>query len=509
MPNSEASAPRRQRSGRHYRKILVAAAFAAAVAALLQLTVPNAPVSAAIPPQALSAQTPGSFADLVTEVQPTVVNIATTSQIRMGGPGAVPEFRFPEGSPFEHYFREFFKHGMPDQPGSGPPPRAKALGSGFIISADGYVVTNHHVIHNAEEISVKLHNGDHYPATVVGRDLKTDLALLKIDTREPLPYVEFGDSDGARVGDWVIAVGNPFGLGGSVSAGIISARGRDLRSGPFDDFLQIDAPINRGNSGGPLFDRQGKVIGVNTAIFSPSGGNVGIGFAIPSSLAKTVVASLKENGRVDRGWLGVHIQEITGEIAQGLEMEDTRGALVAGVEPGGPADSAGFRPGDVILEFNGKQVEKVKDLPRIVAAANANDTVRVRVLRDGEEKTIDVTIGRMPIDDRLAGDTPAGKPPGAGRLGLALAPLTPEIRQRLGLPDGAEGVVIADVERNSPAAREGLRPGDVIKRVGSRKVASPDEVVAAINDSTRRKAVLLLISRQGNHRFIAVPLDKA
>lgn len=509
MPVSGSTDPRPETSRRHYKKIFVAAAVATAVAAALQLTVPNAPVSAAVAPRALTAQTPDSFADLVKEVQPAVVNIATTSRIHMGGPGAIPEFRFPEGSPFERYFREFFEHGAPGQPGSGPLPKARALGSGFIISADGYAVTNHHVIHNAEEITVTLHNGDHYPATVVGRDVKTDLALLKIDTGESLPYVEFGDSDSARVGDWVIAVGNPFGLGGSVSAGIISARGRDIQSGPFDDFLQIDAPINRGNSGGPLFDRQGKVIGVNTAIFSPSGGNVGIGFAIPSSLAKTVVASLKQNGRVDRGWLGVHIQEITGEIAQSLEMDDTQGALIAGVEPDGPADSAGFRTGDVILEFDGKPVEKVKDLPRIVAAANASDTVEVRVLRDGEEKTIEVTIGRMPNDDGPASNAPADKSPGAGKLGLALAPLTPETRQRLRLPDSTEGVVIADVERNSPAAREGIRPGDVIKRVGSRKVTSPGEVAEAVKDYADRKAVLLLISRQGNDRFIAVPLDKA
>lgn len=509
MQFSRSSITRGGTPRRHFKKVFVAAAVATAVAAALQFSVPNAPVSAAIAPPSVMAHTPESFADLVKEVQPAVVNIATTSRIRIGGPGTAPEFDFPEGSPLERYFRDFFEHGVPGRSGSAPLPEARALGSGFVVSPDGYVVTNNHVIDNAEEISITLYNGDHFPATVVGRDPKTDLALLKIDAGETLRYVEFGDSDSARVGDWVIAVGNPFGLGGSVSAGIISARGRDIQSGPFDDYLQIDAPINRGNSGGPLFDREGKVIGVNTAIFSPSGGNVGIGFAIPASMAKTIVDSLKKDGHVDRGWLGVHIQEVTDEIAQSLNLDDSRGALIAGVEPNGPADSAGFQTGDVILEFDGKPVEKVKDLPRIVAAASANETVTVRVLRDGKERSIKVTIGRMPDDNVLASNAPAENSSDTGKLGLALAPLSPETRQRLRLPDSAEGVVIADVERNSPAAREGLRPGDLIKRVGSRKVTSPKEVTEAVKHYANRKAVLLLISRQGNDRFIALPLDKA
>ncbi|HEY5701423.1 MAG TPA: DegQ family serine endoprotease [Gammaproteobacteria bacterium] len=500
---------RRGTSRRGFRKVFVAAAVATAVAAALQLTVPTVPVSAAVAPQALAARTPESFAELVKQVQPAVVNIATKSRPRMGDPGVMPDFRFPEGSPFERYFREFFERGLPGGPGHAPAPEARSLGSGFIVSPDGYVVTNNHVIDNAEEITVTLQGGDHYPATVVGRDVKTDLALLKIDADKPFSFVEFGDSDKAQVGDWVIAVGNPFGLGGSVSAGIISARGRDIQSGPFDDFLQVDAPINRGNSGGPLFDRQGKVIGVNTAIYSPTGGNVGIGFAIPSAMARNIVDSLMENGRVERGWLGVHIQEVTEELAQGLEMDEARGALIAGVQPDSPAESAGFRTGDVILEFDGEKVEKVKDLPRIVAASKANTKVKVRVLRDGEEHTMNVKIGSMPDEQPLASKDKGEKAPGEAKLGLALAPLTPETRQRLRLPDNAEGVVIADIERDGPAAREGLRPGDLIKRVGSRKVTSPQDVAEAVKHYADRKAVLLLVSRQGNDRFIAVPLDKA
>ncbi|MDX1512855.1 MAG: DegQ family serine endoprotease [Gammaproteobacteria bacterium] len=511
MNASNSPHPRPARSRRRHGKLFAAAVLGAAFAAALQIVVPSTPVSAAVAQAVIAPRSPDSFAELVKEVQPAVVNIATTSRLNMGAPHGMPQFRFPEGSPFERHFREFFGPRMPDGSDNVPLPEARSLGSGFIISPDGYVVTNNHVIHNAEEITVTLNDGDHFPAAVVGTDGKTDLALLKIEAGRKLPYVEFGDSDGARVGDWVIAVGSPFGLGGSVSAGIISARGRDIQSGPFDDYLQIDAPINRGNSGGPLFDRQGKVIGVNTAIYSPTGGNVGIGFAIPSSMAKSVIESLKDDGRVERGWLGVQIQAVTDEIAESLEMDDARGALVAGVEPGAPADAAGVRTGDVILEFDGSVVERMRDLPRMVAATKADESVSIRVLRDGKEKTMNVRIGNMPEVQALAAGRSETNPPdtGTGKLGLALAPLTPETRQRLRIPDRDEGVVIAEVERGSPAAREGLRPGDLIKRVGSRKVSSPKDVAEAVKHYAGRKAVLLLISRQGSDRFIAVPLDRA
>ncbi len=494
------------RFARHYRKIIASAAIVTAIAAAMQLSTPPATALAAVPPAQGVVDKPESFAKLVKAVQPAVVNIATTARVETP---PIPEFRFPEGSPFERYFREFFDHGLPGQPEKDQGPRARALGSGFIIDPDGYVVTNNHVIDKAEEITVNVNGGDQYPAKIIGRDPKTDLAVLKIEADKPLPYVQFGDSDAAQVGDWVIAVGNPFGLGGSVSAGIISARGRDIQSGPFDDYLQIDAPINRGNSGGPLFDRDGKVIGINTAIFSPSGGNVGIGFAIPSAMAKTIVEQLKVSGRVERGFLGVQIQEVTEEIAQSLDLDEARGALIASVEPNGPAEKAGLKTGDLILEFNGQKVDRLKDLPRLVAAAKAGEKSKVRILRDGNEQFVNVKVGRMPGDDMVAMKSSESKGSGQARLGVSLAPLTPEYKQRLRLHDDAEGVVIVDVERNSAAAREGLQAGDVIKRVGNKKVSTPDEVIEALMGQTKRKAVLLLISRQGSDRFIAVPLDNA
>lgn len=491
---------------RHHRKIIASAAIVTAIAAATQLSAPPATVLAAVPPARITVDRPESFANLVKVVQPAVVNIATTGQVETT---AMPEFRFPEGSPFERYFRDFFDNGLPGQPEIGPLPKARALGSGFIIDPDGYVVTNNHVIDRAQEITVTVNGGDQYSATIIGRDPKTDLALLKIEAEEPLPYVQFGNSDAAQVGDWVIAVGNPFGLGGSVSAGIISARGRDIQSGPFDDYLQIDAPINRGNSGGPLFDREGKVIGINTAIFSPSGGNIGIGFAIPSALAETIVEQLKESGRVERGFLGVQIQEVTEEIAQSLDLDEAKGALIASVEPNGPAAEAGLRTGDLILEFNGQKVDRLKDLPRLVAASKAGEKSKVRILRDGNQQIVDVKVGRMPGDEMTAMKSSEPEDSEQARLGVLLAPLTPEYKQRLRLPDDAEGVVIVDVERNSAAAREGLRAGDLIKRVGNKKVSTPEDVIEALKGQANRKAVLLLVSRQGNDRFIAVPLDKA
>jgi serine protease Do len=491
---------------RHHRKFIASAAIVTAIAAATQLAAPPPTALAAVPPAQIGVDRPESFAKLVKAVQPAVVNIATTTRMQTA---AIPEFRFPEGSPFERYFRDFFDHGFPGQPEMGPAPEARALGSGFIIDPEGYVVTNNHVIENAEEITVTVNGGDQYPAKIIGRDPKTDLAVLKIEANEPLPFVQFGDSDAAQVGDWVIAVGNPFGLGGSVSAGIISARGRDIQSGPFDDYLQIDAPINRGNSGGPLFDRTGMVIGINTAIFSPSGGNVGIGFAIPSDMAKTIVEQLKESGRVERGFVGVQIQEVSEEIAQTLDLDKATGALIASVEPNGPAAEAGLKTGDLILEFNGKKIDRLKDLPRYVAAAKAGEKSTVRIMRDGEELTVNIKVGRMPGDQMTAMKSSEPKSSNQVRLGVTLAPLTPEYRRQLRLPDDSEGVVIVDVERNSAAAREGLQAGDVIKRVGNKKVATPEDVIEMLESQAGRKAVLLLVSRQGNDRFIAVPLDKA
>jgi len=346
---------------------------------------------------ASAALAPDSFADLAAKVTPAVVNIAATetvsnSQEQMS---QMP-FDFPEGSPFEQFFKQFR-----DQQHNNGRQRAQALGSGFIVDPAGYVVTNNHVIDNADKIQVTLADGREFPAKLVGTDEKTDLALLKIESDKPLPAVSFGDSDKARVGDWVLAVGNPFGLGGSVTTGIISARGRDIHNGPFDDFLQIDASINQGNSGGPTFDMDGSVIGVNSAIATPNGGSVGIGFAIPANLAKPVIAELREHGRVERGWLGVRIQEVTPDLAQAMGLNESAGALVADVDPDGPANGK-LKAGDVILAFNGEPIEKLRDLPRLVAAAPATQTANLDVWRDNKRQTVAVEIGRMKNDAEVA-----------------------------------------------------------------------------------------------------------
>ena len=442
---------------------------------------------------------PSSFADLVQSVEPAVVNISTTGQRVPSQAFSMPRFQFPPGSPFE----DFFKRNVPQGPDRGP--TQQALGSGFVIDSEGYVVTNHHVIDGADKITVILNDGTRYPAELKGADPKTDLALLKIDPEQPLSYVSFGDSDQARVGDWVIAIGNPFGLGGSVTTGIVSARGRDIHAGPFDDFLQIDAPINRGNSGGPVFDTEGKVIGINTAIYSPNGGSVGIGFAIPANLAEPVIHQLRNHGQVERGWLGVQIQDVTEEIADSLGLEEHKGALVASVVPNSPADKADIRPGDVILRFNGQDVERMKDLPRIVAAVPAQDQVKVSIWRSGKTRNYKVTIASMPADgDKLAANidnSPA-------RLGLSLASLTPEHQRHYHLDRDAHGVLIVAVEPDSPAARKGLRPGDLIVQVGQQPVDEPSQVIDEVKRTAAedRNTVLLLIDRRGAEQFVAVKI---
>ena len=371
------------------------------------------------------------------------------------------------------------------------------------------MVTNNHVIEGADTITVVLDDGTRLAADVRGRDPKTDLALLKVEAAEPLAHVSFGDSDAMRVGDWVVAVGNPFGLGGTVTAGIISARGRDLKSGPFDDFLQVDAPINRGNSGGPLFDGAGRVIGINTAIYSPSGGNVGIGFAIPSALAEPIIAELRADGRVERGWLGVRIQPVTEDIADGLGLAGKGGALVAGVEPDSPAAKAGLRPGDVIRGVDGHAVTRLGDLPRLVAGVRSGETARIEVWRHGSERTVEVTIGSVPAGDVMA----SGRTEDHGQpaLGLSLASLTDEVRRRFGLADDARGVVVVAVEAGSAAAERGLRPGDVVVMAGQDPVAAPADVVRAVDSAAaaKRRSVVLLVSRRGEERFVALPLKRA
>jgi serine protease Do len=458
------------------------------------------------------AAMPESFADLVEQVSPAVVTIL--GDHAMGaeegqGPAPMP-FPVPPGSPFEEFFKRF---GAPEGPREGPRPHGMAMGSGFIVDADGYVVTNNHVIDEADAIKVVTKDGTEYEAKLVGHDPATDLALLKIDADRPLPTVAWGDSDTLRVGDWVVAVGNPFGLGGTVTAGILSARGRDLGSGPLDDFLQIDAPINRGNSGGPTFDTSGKVVGVNTAIYSPSGGSVGIGFAIPSDLAQEVIADLRDDGRIERGWIGVQIQEVTPEIAEGLRLPEPKGALVAGVVPDGPAAEAGLEAGDVVLRFGDHEIATMRDLPRIVTGTTIGDSVPVTVWRDGKEMTLETTVARRDEEALMAADEQGGRPfaTADSPLGLALAPVTEEARQQFGIPAGVKGALIVDVAEGGPAAEKGVRPGDVIVQIAADPVASPADVARLVEEARveKMKAVLLLINRGGNERFVAVPLDKA
>ncbi len=490
---------------RTMRRRLVAVAIAAslAAAAAVPALIPVRDTHAATAPSAVTenAQFPFNFADIVAAVKPAVVNISVKQTVS----GTMRRPSMPSGTPFDEFFKRFFEQ-MPQGPMHGER-ELEGQGSGFIVDPSGYVVTNYHVIEGAGEIMVTLNDGTRYPAALKGTDPKTDLALLKIDAPRALPHVTFGDSDRVRAGDWVVAIGNPFGLGGTVTAGIVSARGRDIQSGPFDDFIQIDAPINRGNSGGPLFDGSGKVIGVNTAIFSPNGGSVGIGFAIPASLAETIVADLRAGGTVERGWLGVQIQSVTDEIAESLGLDKTAGALVATVVPDSPAAKAGIKAGDVILQGNGTPIDGAKDLSRLVASLKPHTALKLTAWRQGTTRSIKVDIGSSPSS--VAGLAPNSAPGDAGSgLGLSLAPLTPELRARYGVADSVQGAMVVEVDRSGVAARQGVRPGDIIVMVGQDKVAGPDDVAAGVAQATRQKrgSVLLLLDRQGDQRFLAVPL---
>jgi serine protease Do len=469
-------------------------------------------VLSAMPAAARSA--PDSFADLAATLSPSVVNIATSQKIGGEGDTGTPEFQFPPGSPFEEFFKDFLEK---NRPGTTPRPRRlQSLGSGFIIDPDGLVVTNNHVIAEADEVTVTLNDGSKLPAKVLGKDTKTDLALLKVESSKPLVAAQWGDSDHTRVGDWVLAIGNPFGLGGSVTAGIVSARGRDINAGPYDDFIQTDASINRGNSGGPLFDLDGRVIGINTAIFSPTGGSVGIGFAIPSSLARNVIEQLKEYGRTRRGWLGVRIQSVTDEIAESLGLKSAKGALVAGVSDNGPAKEAGIQQGDVILRFDGKEVEEMRSLPRIVAETRIGKDVDVRLWRKGREVALKVKIGELELSEeqQQAAATPSQPKSGdkpVESLGMTLSDITPELRERFELDEEVKGVVVTGVGADSAAAEKGIREGDVIVEVAQEQVASPQDVLQKIDRirESKRKSVLLLLQRGGDLRFVAVRLEKS
>lgn len=462
---------------------------------------------------AYARETPASFASLVKEVAPAVVNVSTTQKIEGGPMMDLPFQDLPENSPFRDFFKRFFNGPM----GQGRPMVQHSLGSGFIIDPSGYVVTNNHVVGTATQISVTLNDGKTYKAKLIGRDARTDLALLKIDDDHSFPYAQWGDSDKAEVGDWVIAVGNPFGLGGTVTAGIISARGRDLHEGPYDSFLQTDAAINRGNSGGPMFNMDGKVIGINSAIYSPNGGSVGIGFAVPSSLAKPVVEQLREHGKVERGWLGVQIQQVTPEVADSLGLKAAAGALVANVTPGSPGQKAGLRQGDVILRYDGKDIKDLRDLTRAVADTKPGARVDMTVWREGHETSLEVETGKAPDvtvsenEEQGPSVAPSAEETKVPALGLTLGKLTNDARQELGLKKDVKGVLITDVEDGKPAADQDIRPGDVIVKVGDQPVASPREAAQRVEKAQKanQRAVLLLLNRHGEERFVALPFSRA
>jgi serine protease Do len=484
-----------------------------------------------LPFNAANAQSmPGSFADLADKLLPSVVNISTTQNIEENPiqPNDQPFPMFPEGSPFNDMFEDFFGQQMPYMPRMPRQQRrqqmpATSLGSGFIIDAEkGYVITNNHVIAEADEIKVTLHDDTILAAELVGSDDKTDIAVLKVDlSDQKIAETSFGNSDTMRVGDWVIAIGNPFGLGGTVTAGIISARQRDIHSGPYDDYIQTDASINRGNSGGPMFNKNGEVIGINTAIYSPTGGSVGIGFAIPSSLAQSVINQLIEFGRTKRGWLGVKIQTVTDDIAESLGLKRTTGALIAEVTPTGPAEKAGFQSGDVILVFDGKPVKSMRELPRIVAETKTDKAVDVVLWRNGKRISLDVTIGELEKAEEngvLAGnsinpeefpESQSSNSYALNELGLKIAPVNTALRQKYDLEDSIEGLVVLDADLNSDAAKKGIGEGDVIIDINQKPVQANDEAKEIIKDSinAKRDKVLLLINSNGRITFIAVKLN--
>ncbi len=478
--------------------------FAAVIAAAMPLT-------SAL---AFGENGPASVAPLAKRLSDAVVNISTTQTVK--GPQGVPLPKVPKGSPFEDFFEDFF-----NKRGGAPRGDRKisSLGSGFVIDGkEGLVVTNNHVIDGAEEIIINFHDGTKLKVDkVIGKDSKADLALLKVSPKKPLVDVKFGASSLIEVGDWVMAIGNPFGLGGSVSMGIISAKSRDINSGPYDDYLQTDAAINKGNSGGPLFNMNGDVVGVNTAIISPTGGSIGIGFAVPSDTVAAVVEQLKQFGETRRGWLGVKIQTVTDDIAETLGVPENTGALISAVTPESPAAKAGLEAGDVIMKFDGKDVSTMRGLPKIVAQTQIGKAVDVDVLRKGQRKTIQVAVGRLEgEDDAASEDKPPADTPlsessgGASVIGLKLTPLTDDLRKKLGIDAKLNGVVVEDIDPQSPAAQKGIKAGDVIVEAGQDQVSKPEDVAKSVDKVRKagRKAVLLRVEDgKGDVRFVAVPLS--
>ncbi len=473
-------------------------------------------LSAPLAAQAAAVKGPDTVADTAAMVIDSVVNISTSQTV--SPQRSVPTPQLPPGSPFEEFFEEFFKRKQEQDDGGDRPRRVSSLGSGFVIDPSGLVVTNNHVIADADEIYVNFNDGSKLKAELVGRDTKIDIALLKVkpDAAKPLKAVKFGDSDALRVGDWVMAIGNPFGLGGTLTVGVISARNRDINAGPYDNFLQTDAAINRGNSGGPLFNMEGDVIGINTAIISPSGGSIGIGFAVPSNTAVAVVQQLREFGETRRGWIGVRIQQVTDEIAESLSLGRPRGALVGGLTDGGPAAKAGIKAGDVIVKFDGKDVKDMRSLPIVVADTAVDKEVDVVVVRKGHEETLRLKVGRLEESEKveqaaLAKKAPeAPKPPTSRLMGLELSEITAELRGKFKIKDEVKGVVVTSVDTGTPAADKGLKPGFVILEVNQEQVARPADIekrLAALKKEGRRSALLMVSDADGQVQFTALPID--
>ena len=452
---------------------------------------------------------PPDFSELSSRLSPAVVSISTIMSSDPTAPGAPT---FPPGSPFEDFFNDFFeKRGEKRAPRERKP--QQAMGSGFIIDSSGLIVTNNHVIEDATSINVILTDNRTFTATLIGKDKKTDLALLKIDAEDDLPFVKWGDSDTAKVGNWVLAIGNPFGLVNTVTAGIISARGRDISAGPFDDFIQTDASINRGNSGGPLFNLDGEVIGINTAIFSPTGGSVGIGFSVPSSLAKGVIFQLKKYGKTRRGWLGVRIQTVTDDIAASLGMDKASGALISGVMADGPAKLSGVKAGDIVLNFDGKIVKDMKSLPRIVAETEIDKPVTVEVWRNGRSMKLQVIVGEMAEDTKVS-EVPQNSNEVVTKevleLGILLSNITDDMRSKFGIPEEVNGVLVVNVKSETDASEKGILPGDIIIEISQNKVFTPDDVSMRVLEeiNAERDFALMLINRKGILSYIAVKISK-
>ena len=479
-------------------------------------------IALAVTPAAMSttayASGPASVADLADRLLGAVVNISTAQNVKTNAPQRSPRPQVPEGSPFQDFFDDFFKDQENGRNGNRQRSRrVQSLGSGFVIDPSGIIITNNHVIADADEITIDFTDGSKLDAEVIGTDPKTDIAVLQVKPEKPLKAVPFGDSKASRIGDWVMAIGNPFGQGSSVSLGIISAINRDIRSGPYDNFIQTDAAINRGNSGGPLFNMDGEVIGINTAIISPSGGSIGLGFSIPSSLAVGVISQLREFGETRRGWLGVSIQPVTEDIAESLSMATAKGALVGGVTPKGPAESSGIKVGDVVLSFDGKNVAKMRDLPRIVADTPVGKSVEVVVLRKGKEEAINVIVGRLEDGEKLIAaangakpETKSSEPKPVKALGLTFGDLTDESRKEFNLSEEVKGVLITEVEPGSAADEKGIKPGNVLAEIAQEAVNSPADVekrLAALKKDGRKKALLLVSGKDGQLSFVVLNVE--